>query len=350
MCADSHFAGLNRNLAKLTCQTGWLTGDPLSFTFFRDRQLDKWVSDVIERVAPSIIFVCSSNMAQYVVGKGYRPQCAVVDFADVDSAKWREYADKGHGVMRFVHAREARLVLARDRETARSTDISSFVSEPEADIFRNLAPESAAKIHAVSNGVDSAYFAPEHAFAPPFDPDVPTFVFTGTMDYPPNIDAACWFAREIFPEINQRLGSAQFFVVGANPSPEVLKLKKLENVHVTGRVPDVRPYLAHALAGVAPLRIARGIQNKVLEAMAMGKPVLATPEALEGIDDADPDRDIIVATDPKSFAEAACKLSSGEISGAERGEAARKCVVDHYSWDARLTAFDTLIDRVSHSG
>ncbi len=344
MCADAYFAGLNRNLAMLGCQKGWLTGEPLSFTFFHDRRLAAWVDKVLTQIKPDLVFVCSSNMAQYVIAHPHRPKCRIIDFADADSEKWREYAEKGSGIMKFVHAREARLVLAQDRASALWADASTFVSEPEAAIFRRLAPESANQIHAVASGVDSVYFSPEHIFESLFDPAIPAFVFTGTMDYPPNIDAACWFARDVLPLIRAQLGHAQFYVVGTNPSQEVQRLAQLDGVHVTGRVPDVRPYVAHAVASVAPLRIARGIQNKVLEAMAMGKPVITTPQALEGIDEAQAGRDLLLANSATEIADIACKLATKKLDGAPYGIAARTCVVDHYSWAARLAKFDTLID------
>jgi len=344
MCADAYFAGLNRNLAMLTCQKGWLTGEPLSFTFFHDRRLAAWVDKVLTQIKPDVVFVCSSNMAQYVIAHPHRPKCRIIDFADADSEKWREYAEKGSGIMKIVHAREARLVLAQDRASARWADASTFVSEPEAAIFRRLAPESAKQIHAVASGVDSVYFSPEHVFEPLFDPAIPAFVFTGTMDYPPNIDAACWFARDILPLIRAQFGNAQFYVVGTNPSQEVQRLAQLDGVHVTGRVPDVRPYVAHAVACVAPLRIARGIQNKVLEAMAMGKPVITTPQALEGIDEAQAGRDLLPGNSAAEIADLACKLTAKKLDGTPYGAAARICVLNHYDWSARLAKFDALID------
>ncbi len=343
LCADAHFAGLKRNLAMLTCQTGWITGEPLSFSFFHDRKLAAWVDGVLAKVKPDIVFVSSSNMAQYVIAHPLRPKCRIMDFVDVDSEKWREYAKNGSGVMRQVYSREARLVLALDRASAVWADASTFVSEPEATLFRNLAPESAHKIHAVANGVDSIFFSPGQELEPVYDPGIPAFVFTGAMDYPPNADAVCWFAKEVFPLIRTRIDNAQFYVVGMNPAPEVMRLKQMAGVHVTGRVPDVRPYVADALAAVAPLRIARGIQNKVLEAMAMAKPVIVTKQALEGISAARAGRDVLLANEPAAIAELAGKLATGEIDGAQLGAAARKCVVDHYSWPAQLLKYDTLM-------
>lgn len=343
MCAGAYFARINPKIRLLTCQTGWLNGTPLSFSYFAHSGLAAWVNDVMTRLKPDVVVVSSSNMAPYVTSHPNPPPCRLIDFVDVDSAKWREYAEKGGVIMGYVHAREARLVLAQDRISAQWATANTLVSEAEAAIFRDLAPESARKIHAVANGVDSAYFSPDHSFAPLYDTSLPSFVFTGAMDYPPNIDAAVWFATDILPVIRNRIGNAQFYIVGMNPVSEIKRLAQQDGVHVTGRVDDVRPYVAHALAAVAPLRIARGIQNKVLEAMAMAKPVIVTSPALEGIDAALPGHDVLLADSAADIANLARQLAAGEIAGAPLGHAARKCVVDHYSWPARLAKFDELL-------
>src|SRR5262249_13169349 len=159
-----------------------------------------------------------------------------------------------------------------------------FVSDKEADLFRSLAPESASRVYGISNGVDTAFFDPSQAFENPFPPGSRTAVFTGAMDYWPNIDAAAWFAEKILPLLKSAGDGVRFYVVGSNPSPQVRALSADPRVVVTGRVEDIRPYMAHADVIVAPLRIARGIQNKVLEGLAMARPVIASPAALEGID------------------------------------------------------------------
>ncbi len=272
MCRGIHVAPLNRKVAKLTCLRGLLTGEPLSTSFFRDRGLMRWVRDVIETVRPSVIFVNSGNMASYVLDLPKR-ETRICDLADVDSEKWRAYADTTTGPMRLVYRREWRKVGALERRIVDEFDVASFVSEAEASLFTRLIPDCAAGIRGVSSGVDHRYFDPALAHAPVFDTELPTYVFTGTMDYPPNVDAVAWFATEILPTIRRTVPAAQFYIVGSCPSVTVKRLARLEGVFVTGRVHDVRPYVAHATAAVAPMRIARGIQNKVLEAMSMGKPV-----------------------------------------------------------------------------
>ena len=342
LCADAYFAPLDRRIGKIACLRGLLTGAPLSFAFFRDRGLFRWVRRVLDGVRPEVIFVCSTNMAQYVLDHPYRPPRLIVDYADVDSAKWADYATQARGPRRFVFAREARLVRAAEQRIAQVADACTFVSEPEAELFRRIAPAHAAKIAAIGSGVDAKYFAPDHGFPPPYDPAHASFVFTGTMDYWPNVDAVTWFAKEILPAIRRAHPLARFFIVGSAPAPAVQRLRDQPGVQVTGRVPDVRPYLEHAVAAVAPMRVARGIQNKVLEAMAMAKPVIVTTAALTGID-VDPDREILLADTVGGLATACCRLIDEPATGARVGAAARRRILAEFRWPARLAGFDPIL-------
>jgi glycosyltransferase involved in cell wall biosynthesis len=163
------------------------------------------------------------------------------------------------------------------------------------------------------------------------------------MDYTPNVDAVCWFASEIFPIVRQTLPQAQFYIVGSSPAAAVKELGQTIGVHVTGRVPDVRPYLAYATAAVAPMRIARGIQNKVLEAMAMSKPVIVTSDALEGIE-AEVGDEILVANEAGTFAAAVCRLAIDGRENRRIGAAARRRMVDHFSWQTQLCGFDRMLN------
>ncbi len=340
LCTNSHFATIDRKRAKLTCLSGLLTGEALSVTFYRDRGLADWVKQTIRTVRPEVLFICSSNMAPYVLDVKGSERVCLVDLADVDSEKWRSYAQAGKLPMRAVHAREARLVARLEDRIAHECDWSTFVSPEEAAHFAGMFPDCAARIRAVVSGVDSVYFDPAPTYPCPYDQAPPTYVFTGTMDYKPNEDAVAWFAREIMPLIRQTEPAAQFYIVGSSPSPDVQALAGLAGVFVTGRVPDVRPYLAHATAGVAPMRIARGIQNKVLEAMAMARPVVVTRDALEGIA-AVPEREVLLAEGAEAFA-AACLRARGEGMAAV-GEAARSRVLADYVWAQRLRGFDELL-------
>jgi sugar transferase (PEP-CTERM/EpsH1 system associated) len=341
LCADTHFARLDPRRAKLRCATGLITGEPLSLPYFRDRGLARWVARVLAAVRPAAVFVFSSAMAQYVMDGLGGARVSIMDFADVDPEKWRAYAAETRGPMGWVYGREARLLLAHDRRVAARFDHSLFVSEPEAALFRRLAPEVAPRVAAMSNGVDATYFAPDPARPDLVGPDRPVFAFTGAMDYRPNIDAVVWFATAILPLIRAALPAARFVIVGARPTPEVERLAAEPGVIVTGRVPDVRPYLAHATAAVAPLRIARGIQNKVLEAMAMARPVVATGAALEGIE-ARAGVELLVADDARGFADHCLAIARGTALDS-LGTAARRRVLDHYTWAAQLAVLDRLL-------
>jgi sugar transferase (PEP-CTERM/EpsH1 system associated) len=329
-------APLNRRRAKLTCASGLLTNEPLSVTFFRDRGLKRWVEDIVTRVKPVMTFVNSSNMAPYILDLP-RTGTRVVELGDVDSEKFRSYSETAGVPMRQVYRREWRLVEQLERRVALDCDYSVLVTEAEASLFRSKVPEAADKIVGISCGVDHRYFDPSRDYPAPFDPAAgPAFVFTGTMDYLPNCDAVIWFANEVLPIIRRSVPTARFFIVGSNPADDVKRLAKRDGITVTGRVPDVRPYVHHATASVGPMRIARGIQNKVLEAMAMGKPVIVTSGALEGID-AIHGRDLILADD------AAIRLAGTSTEGMALGQAARRLILERYDWDACLSGFDPLM-------
>ena len=341
-CADLMCVGLDRRWAKLRSLGGLITGSSLSEHYFHSAQLSKWVELTLRDVQPPAAFLYSSVMGQYLrPGSQFRPHRVVMDFVDVDSDKWRQYANMHSWPMNWVYSRESRRLLAFDRNVASHTDASVFVSAPEAVLFRHLAPEAASKTYAISNGVDFSYFSAEASQPNPFPSGCRGAVFTGAMDYWPNVDAVTWFAESMFPAIRERAPDAVFFIVGGNPTTMVKKLNELPGVTVTGRVRDVRPYLAHAAVSVVPMRVARGIQNKVLEAMSMGKVVVTTDQGLEGID-AVPGRDLLVANDSDAFISTTLKVLT-DSSLAQIGDAARRCIVSRYSWDDKLAEYEHLL-------
>jgi len=279
-------------------------------------------------------------MAPYVMTPEAAGIRRVVDMVDVDSDKWRQYATQRRWPLNAAYAREAAALLSFERKIAREFDATLFVSDAEAALFRRLAPESAARVHGVPNGVDCDYFDPARDYADPFpEADLP-IVFTGAMDYWPNVDAVTWFAQQVMPLLGDE-ALLRFYIVGSNPSPVVKALAADPRVIVTGRVEDVRPYLAHAVVAVAPLRVARGIQNKVLEAMAMGRPVVASPAALEGIGP-EAAKHLICAPSPADFATAVRRVLTDAGSAALGAEAAR-CARDTYGWKRSLGHLEGLL-------
>jgi sugar transferase (PEP-CTERM/EpsH1 system associated) len=342
LCADTYFGKLNPSTARIGSLTGMLSGRPLTLDYYRDGGLRRWVADVLEQHPVERFLVFSSAMAQFVPPRAVGRR--VIDFVDIDSDKWAQYADKKNWPMNMVYHREARKLLEYERRIAGEFDASLFVSQTEAQLFRTMAPEYAHKIAAFTNGVDTEYFSPDHVLANPYSAAQDAIVFTGAMDYWPNVDAVEWFAKEIFPGVLKTHPSAVFYIVGSKPTAQVQALASLPGVHVTGRVEDVRPYVAHARLAVAPLRVARGIQNKVLEAMAMAVPVVVTPQALEGIC-ATPDAELLLADDAATFTAAVnAQLSQPNT---RLGSAARALVIAQYGWASNLASVDRCFNAAS---
>lgn len=291
-----------------------LTGRPVSLTAFADPAMTAAVA-----ATPPVdaTYVFSGQMAQHVPPA----RRFVMDFVDVDSAKFAQLASRARGAERWMLTREARLLAAFEHETATRAEASLFVSEAEATLFGGGAI-------AVGNGIDAHHFAPD-AVAPARAG--PLVVFTGQMDYHPNVEAVTWFADAVLPHLD-----ATFAIVGRAPTAAVRALGRRKKVIVTGEVPDTRPWLAAASVCVAPLHLARGVQNKVLEAMGMARPVVATPAAAEGIDH----RGTIRVAEPTAFAAAIRDLLAAPGT---LGEEARARVLAGYDWAARLRPLDALL-------
>ena len=339
LCADAHFAALNPRTARLRSLGALLGNRSLSLDYYRNRGLQAWVDETMRRQKIGRILVFSSAMAQYA--HSYPEARRVVDFVDVDSDKWRQYATQKSWPMNLLYRHEARQLLRYERQVAEEFDAGLFVSQAESDLFRQLAPESAAKIGFFNNGVDTDYFSPERIYDNPYPSGQRPVVFTGAMDYWPNVDAVTWFATEVLPGLRARCPDVVFTIVGARPAPDVLALAKLPGIMVTGTVPDVRPYLAHAQLAVAPLRVARGIQNKVLEAMAMAKTVIVSAQALEGID-AKPGGELLLADDAQQFITIAALQLAHPAPAI--GTAARARVECSYSWSSNLSRIDAQLE------
>ncbi len=307
-------------------------GRPVSLALFDSPKLRAFVERKLADDSVGTVFAFSGQMGQFVP-EGVR-QRFVMDFGDVDSAKFAQYAEGGGaGPMRWVNRREGDKLAAFERAVAERADLCLFVSEAEAALFRSRT--GLANIRALSNGIDVDFFDPAADF-PRLEPGAgPLVLFTGQMDYPPNAEAVAWFAREVLPSIP----GARFAIAGRNPLPSVQALAG-ERVIVTGAVPDMRSWLAAADVVVAPLKLARGIQNKVLEAMAMARPVVASAAAFEGIE-AEPGRDLLIADGAEATAAAVNRLL-GDPSGF--GAAARRQVERHYRWDARLAPLAGMVD------
>jgi sugar transferase (PEP-CTERM/EpsH1 system associated) len=338
-CEDSCIVELPRRKRLTGSLFGLLTGKALSLSYYDNAQLQAWVRDSIARECPDAVLVFSGVMGRFVKDLLPAHVPVVFDAEDVDSEKWRSYAQAKRWPISWLYRREAKKLLAYEREMASSTHVSIFVSQEEAALFKQLAPESAHKVHYRTQGVDSAYFDPALSYDNPYQPGQKVLVFTGAMDYWPNVEAVKWFCQHVLQAVLAREPNFLFCIVGMKPTEDVKQLGKLPGVRVTGGVPDVRPYLHHALAACLPLQLARGIQNKALEAMSMTLPVLATEGALVGIVDY-PGVLATVANDADAMISAAVALLAVPR---QANTAGRACVLEHYNWDTNLRRMERFL-------
>ena len=343
-CVDLHVSRLSPVRAKLKSLMGLLTGQALSLEYYRDQSLLDWVKSTLKTRKIDAVVVFSSAMGQYAIFQNEVP--VLVDFVDVDSAKWAQYADNRFWPLSWLYRREGAKLLAYERALAMRSKRSFFVTDNEVELFCKLAPECRPVVQSMSNGVESDYFKADPNRESPFAGDAGDaygqpqirLVFTGAMDYWPNIDAVTWFARDILPALRESRPQIRFYIVGRNPTPAVLALAA-DGVVVTGTVADVRPYLQHATLVVAPLRIARGIQNKILEAMAMGQPVVVSESCAQAMN-VRVGIDLIAAGTGQEFVREIDSILGNAPRGTQVGACGRERVVAHYSWAAHLTAID----------
>lgn len=351
MAAEAHLAWIatshilvRRTISNLRAGLNALPyGKPVSLVAFESEEIRHYVSRLLATRPIDTIVVFSGQMAQFIP-----PSFSgrvVIDFVDMDSAKFAAYAKASLGPMKLVNAREARLLGAFERQMARRAHLSLFCSPNEVADFRAGLADPNVRVDAVVNGIDTVFYDPSAVTAAAY-PGLPGphIVFTGQMDYAPNVDAVVHFAEEILPQVQQHHPNAWFHIIGRNPSPAVRALAARHRVDVVGAVDDIRPWIASADMVVAPLRIARGIQNKVLEAMAMARPVIASAAAAEGIE-ARPGEHFLVAASDDAMVEAVCSLAADPDRGAAMGEAARTHMLQHYQWNAQLAPLLAWLDQ-----
>ncbi len=343
LCASHCVVKLNRRVATLRSTVGFLTGEPLTRPYYRSSELSRWVERTIRQnnIRKAVVF--SSAMAQYV--ERLPGLHVVLDLVDVDSAKWMQYAERRRWPASFIYRREGEKLLEVERRATARAAASVFVTRSEADLFVRLAPECSSKVHVIEMGVDTGYLAPRDDRSSPYSANEAAIVFTGAMDYWPNIDAVTWFAREVLPSVVRQRPDARFYIVGMNPPKSVRALASDDSIVVTGKVPDVRPYLQYAAAVVAPLQIARGIQNKILEAMAMARPVVVSSVAAGGVRGL-PGIELETAGDAEEFSRKLLAVMRAERGG-PMGERARARIVADYRWPRNLAVFDALLGRES---
>ena len=342
-CEQTCVVPIEPGIRRVASLRGLLRGEALSLPYYRSPRLARWVEQVVAENGIRSAVAFSGPMAQYLDVPGLSRR--VVDFCDVDSAKWTQYAADRRWPMSWLYRREGERLLDFERDAAATVDASLFVTEAEAALFRRAAPALASRVGVMQNGVDADFFSPANAGASPYPSGGPVLAFSGAMDYWPNIDAVTWFVGEILPIIRRTLPAVRFWIVGMNPAPAVRALASAD-VFVTGTVADVRPYVAHADVVVAPLRIARGIQNKVLEAMSMARPVVVSAASAVGLAARD-GIECAIVEGAEGTAGRVLELLADPARRARMGEAARACVEARYSWQAHLALLDQLLSETA---
>jgi sugar transferase (PEP-CTERM/EpsH1 system associated) len=328
---------LSRRRGRLRALAALAGRVPLTLSYFAEPELRSRLRARLARERFDAVVIYSSGMAQFVEECAGVPR--VMMFCDLDSLKWRQYAEHRSPPLRWVYALEARRLLRYERRVAAAFEHATVCNPRELADCRALLP--GARVSCVGNGVDLDYFQPlRHA------PQQNGLVFTGVMDYYPNVDGVLWFCREILPRIRQEIPDAALTICGARPTRAVRALARIAGVTVTGAVADVRPVLGRARVGVIPLRLGRGVQNKLLEAMAMGLPTVATTTAHGGVEAAR-GTDLLVADEPEAFAVSVVRLLRDRGLCRRMGQAARLAVERNYSWETRLAALDAILDAVT---
>lgn len=330
---DLEWGGLWKPAAVARGLAGLGRGRSLSIAYFRSSRLARRVARRLRDQPYDAVYVSSSPMVEYVRGTALP---VVMDFVDVDSDKWTQYATNQRPPRSWAYRLEGRRLRRFEAEAVRWGRRCILATAAEEALLKSFAPW--ARTSVVPNGVDLAGYGPPA--------DAPTVIFTGAMDYFPNVDAVQHFCQDIFPSVTRAVPGARFLIVGLNPTPAVRRLAEIPGVTVTGAVPEVQPYYREASVCVAPLRIARGIQNKVLQAMALGVPVVATSAAARGLE-CRPGEHFRVEDDPARFAEGVIGLLRDRQARIALASRARAFVEGHHSWPAVLERIESIVVEVA---
>jgi sugar transferase (PEP-CTERM/EpsH1 system associated) len=324
------------SLARLLSLRALGSGKPLTLPYFYSSDLDRQVRAALLSRSYDRIFVFCSSMAQYVEWVDQIP--ILLDLVDVDSDKWRQYAAVARFPFSAIYRREANCLRQYERKVCERFSRVLVTTEREAQLLRQIS--NVARVHVIPIGVDIDYFDP--AQIPP-EAAAPAIIFTGDMGYLPNEEAVLFFARKVLPMVHRSFPEVRFLIVGRNPSRKVRQLQKIEGVEVTGFIPDVRPYLAKAKIAVAPLFIACGIQNKILEAMAYGLPVVATGRAVQGLSTGVAEL-VETGDSAEELAAKTMRLLSDPQLARRKGIEGRRRVAAEYNWDKNLDRLLQLLE------
>lgn len=329
--------------APLRYLLGLMSHKPLSISNFYSTELQKKIDQLISTETYNNIVCTSSSMAEYIFNSSILSSLEntpklVMDFMDLDSDKWRQYSESSIPPMKWIYQRESKLLSRYEHKINREFDISFFISEAEVDLF--CANDNCIRRPlSIGNGIESDFFKP--ASTPPKNM-APVFIFTGVMDYKPNIDCVLWFTQNVWQKIINKYPDARFIIAGMNPVDSILALKKTRGIEVTGFVDDILPFYHASDYFIAPLRIARGVQNKILQAFSCGLPVIASSMGAEGIEYTE-GKDIMIADTPDEFFAVIEQLNEDKNLYKSLKENALALIKNHYSWDVKLAELGKIL-------
>jgi len=324
---------------------GLFKNQSLSVANFHSKLLQQKIDKLLNSLKPDVIFCTSSSMAEYVFQSCLfknaklqeRKTLLVMDFMDLDSDKWQQYAKHAKFPMRQIYVREAKLLSSYEQRVHRDFDACLFTTQAEIDLFLEIA-ENSGKLYPIANGLDTDFFKPANKDYS----QAPVLLFTGVMDYLPNIDAVVWFVENTWLKIKEIWPGATFIIAGMNPTNKVEALTKYDGIIITGFVDDIRSYYDKAHYFIAPLRVARGLQNKLLQAFACGLPVVSTDAAAEGID-CQKGTDLLIANTAQEFVEQLLTIHDNNNLRQTIINNALTLVKDHYSWHGRLEMLENIL-------
>jgi sugar transferase (PEP-CTERM/EpsH1 system associated) len=337
ICASVMCLPLSRAGQSLKRAAAFTHGTAVSGTIVGDVRLSRWIGETMAQAQPSLAFVSGSPMTPYI--QDYRIASCVVDMVEVVSERWRQAAQTTRWPLNDAYWRQERAMLAAEMRAASRANQVLFASSAEANLFARRAPRLSTRLAVMRNGIDHDYFKPRSDYPNPFPAGRKIVVMAGPMDYPPNIEGAHWFATEVMTMLRHRFSTLDFWIVGGHPTHAVRSLVR-GDIHLAQRMSDIRPYLAHADAIVAPLRIARGFDNNVLEGMAMAKPVIATPAALDGLG-LTIGAEVLGSASGPGFASAVATALSGRAG--DMGARARQRIEAEFGWSAVLQVLDAAL-------
>lgn len=352
-----HIAHLSK-IAKSTCYEfmsplkqkvnsllGLLTGRSLTESAYPSAKMKRYVKGLIEGDEIDLIYIASAAPFSWLPGN-LGNASLVSDLADVDSQKWHAYAQNARWPLSWLYDREAKTLLKFEQKIAVKSERTVFVTEDEAGLFRELCDntETSATVIGIKNGVNTGVFDPAlYEQAVLQTSDAPKLIFCGAMNYQPNVEAVIWFADNVFPSLKEEFKNVEFIIAGRPVANAVAKLSAIEGVTVTGAVPDMAEEISKAHIVVAPLHTARGIQNKVLEGMAMAKPVIATDMANEGINAAN-GVEVLIANTPEQYMATINDIMASADGGRAIGDAARRFVEENFSWETSQRELDAVLE------